>query len=174
MRMRILFFFLSTLFISIPSSSKTYQGFHDVHVDMKEILDIDGGEIENFDPNPTIIKNKFCAGRHDRSLEYLIYDHVVIGSSFIQLSQSLGVTLCTQSSVENLHLLVEISQLWEGPLSIAVFVSPHEFGVVKIYISYLRSCFKHVRDRVSFSLVHPMNFPTFSFNPDFPYSKFKT
>ena len=165
-----LFIFICIIFISNPSTS-FYHSFHDVHVDLKEILDIDGEDIEHFDPNPTIINNKFCVGRHDRSLKYLIYDHVVIGSSFIQLSKSLGVTLCTQSSVKNLHLLVEISQLWEGPLSIAVFVFPREFWAVQIYISYLRSCFKHVRDRVSFSFAHTMNFPAFSFNPNFTYSK---
>lgn len=86
-------------------------------------------------------------------------EQVVVGRRFQQLSQLTGVTVATQSSVERLHWLVESSTAWQGPVSVVVFVPDKEFDVAQLYISYLRSCFSHIRDNVAWSLLHPVNLP---------------
>ena len=127
------------------------------HYDLIQMPDIDDEGADGFDHNPTMMKLEAGVGRHDRSHKYIIYDHVVVGSEFISLSHSFGVTLCTISSIDRLYWLAETSSLWDGPVSIAVFVFDHEIDILQTYISYLRSCFRYVRERVSFSLAHPLH-----------------
>lgn len=54
------------------------------------------------------------------------------------LSQDLGVTLATQSSVDKLHWLKDTCDTWHGPVSAVVFVPDREFDIAQLYISYLR------------------------------------
>ena len=133
-----------------------------VNENLLKMPDIDDKGADIFDPTETVMDLEVSVGRHDRSHQYLIYDHVVLGSQFLALSHSLGVTLCTLSSMDRLFWLVDSSRLWDGPLSVAVFISGHEFDIVRTYISYLRSCFQHIRTKVSFSLSHPINSIPFS------------
>ena len=91
--------------------------------------DIDGDGVNNFDSSPTEINMEVGVGRHDNSLEFLIYDHVVVGDQFVNLSRSLGVTLATQTSVDRLHWLPQSAKTWTGPISVAVFVPDQEFDI---------------------------------------------
>ena len=84
---------------------------------------------------------------------------VLVGRKYQQLSSQTGVTVATQTSVERLHWLVESSNTWQGPMSVVVFVPDKEFDVAQLYISYLRSCFTNIRDKVAWSLVHPVTRP---------------
>ena len=54
------------------------------------------------------------------------------------LSQDLGVTLATQSSVDKLHWLKDTCHTWHGPVSAVVFVPDREFDIAQLYISFLR------------------------------------
>ena len=98
----------------------------------------------------------------------------MVGSRFQHLSKKLGVTIATQASVDKLHWVVDTVTTWQGPVSVVVFVPDKEFDIAQLYISYLRldnpynvsvnecflrSCFPGVRDRVAWSLVHPLNLP---------------
>ena len=135
------------------------RGSYDFRGELIDMPEIDEAGAENFDSNPTNMNMEVGLGRHDRNQEFLIHDHAVVGDKFSTLSQSLGVTLATQSSVDRLHWLAHSSKTWSGPISVAVFVPDQEFDIAQAYISFLRSCFQPVRDNVVFSLVHPMQKP---------------
>lgn len=95
-------------------------------------------------------------GRWDNKRLYKIFDHAVPGNKFDELSQKYVVCLATQSSLERLSSLVEVSNNWSGSISAAIFVAGNdEMHLLQIYVSYLRNCFPSIRDRVSFHLVYP-------------------
>ncbi|KAH7968789.1 beta-1,4-glucuronyltransferase 1 [Rhipicephalus sanguineus] len=67
------------------------------------------------------------------------------------------VCLATQSSLDRLHTLVELAQLWNGPLSLAVFVAnAAQFQALRAYLALLRSCSEPVRANVRVDLVFPV------------------
>lgn len=55
-------------------------------------------------------------GRWDTKRAYKIYDHVVHGEKFIQLSENSLVCLATQSSIDRMHSIVEVIQLRKNKL----------------------------------------------------------
>ncbi|XP_050038650.1 beta-1,4-glucuronyltransferase 1-like [Dermacentor andersoni] len=67
------------------------------------------------------------------------------------------VCLATQGSLDRLHTLVELAQLWNGPLSLAVFVpNAAQFQALRAYLALLRSCSEPVRANVRVDLVFPV------------------
>jgi len=139
---------------------RVVQGYHQFNgqlIQMPELEDL--GAVGQFDGGPTEFNMEIGIGRHDSRLQHIHYDHAVVGSQFLQLSKVFGVTLATQSSVDRLHLLIKSLETWSGPVSISVFVPGPEFDVAQTFISYLRSCNQEVRERVAFSLSHPLNLP---------------
>ncbi|KAK8767138.1 hypothetical protein V5799_006072 [Amblyomma americanum] len=87
-----------------------------------------------------------------------------IARSFLASDAELGspddageVCLATQSSLDRLHTLVELAQLWNGPLSLAVFVANAEqYHALRAYLALVRSCSESVRANVRVGLVYPM------------------
>lgn len=66
------------------------------------------------------------------------------------------VCLATQSSLDRLHTLVELAQLWNGPLSLAVFVAnAAQFHALRAYLALVHSCSEPVRANVRVDLVYP-------------------
>jgi N-acetyllactosaminide beta-1,3-N-acetylglucosaminyltransferase len=86
-------------------------------------------------------------------------DFIRPGNKFVELSGKYTVSIATQSSLERLHSIVEVSQHWTGPISLAVFVAGEEFPLTKLYITYLRHCFYHVKDQISFHLAYSLDYP---------------
>ncbi|KAH9373584.1 hypothetical protein HPB48_014819 [Haemaphysalis longicornis] len=72
-------------------------------------------------------------------------------------SQDAGeVCLATQGSLDRLHHLVELAQLWNGPLSLAVFVANGaQFQALRAYLALVRSCSEPVRANMRVDLVYP-------------------
>lgn len=95
-------------------------------------------------------------GRSDAKRLYKIFDFSVIGDKYADLSEEYSVCLATQSSLEKIYSLVQVSHHWSGPISAAVFAAGEdELYLLQLYLSYLRYCFKTIRERVSFHLVFP-------------------
>uniref|UniRef100_A0A182J4D2 Beta-1,4-glucuronyltransferase 1 n=1 Tax=Anopheles atroparvus TaxID=41427 RepID=A0A182J4D2_ANOAO len=95
-------------------------------------------------------------GRWDTRRLYKIFDFAVVGERFPELSGSYSVCLATQSSLEKIYSLVQVSHHWSGPISTAIFAAGNdELYLLQLYLSYLRLCFRPIRERVSFHLVLP-------------------
>jgi len=97
--------------------------------------------------------------RWDSKYRYKFLDFIWPGNKFLELSQKYTVSIATQSSLEKLHSIVEMSRHWTGPISLAVFVAGEEFLLTEIYLSYLRHCFPQVKDQVSFHLAYSWDYP---------------
>ena len=146
--------------VALPARRRqVVRGWWDFHGELLQLPDLQSDGVEGFDSQPTEFNMEVGVGRHDSSLQYRLYDQVVVGTRYQQLSASRGVTLCTQASVDKLDLVVRTLTSWEGPLSLAVFVPDREFDLAQLYISYLRSCHPAVRQQVTFSFVHPLDRP---------------
>jgi N-acetyllactosaminide beta-1,3-N-acetylglucosaminyltransferase len=99
-------------------------------------------------------------------------DFIWPGNKFLELSKKYTVSIATQSSLEKLLSIVEVSRHWTGPISLAVFVAGEEFRLTGLYISYLRQCFPHVKDQISFHLAFSLDYPpTNGPNPPFDYKQ---
>lgn len=95
-------------------------------------------------------------GRWDNRRLYKIFDFAVVGEKFSELTERYSVCLATQSSIEKIYSLVQVAHHWTGPISCAIFTAgDDELYVMQLYLSYLRHCFKPIRERVSFHLVFP-------------------
>ena len=99
-------------------------------------------------------------GRWDQRRLYRLFDAVMIGSRFVEISESTKVCLATQTSLEKLHSLVQVVHQWTGTISVALYASgDEEFEVMQKYLEYMRHCYEPIRDRVIFSLAIPKNRP---------------
>ena len=97
--------------------------------------------------------------RWDYKQRYKFLDFIWPGDKFLELSKKYTVSIATQSSLEKLHSIVEMSRHWTGPISLAVFVAGEEFRLTELYISYLRQCFPHVKDQISFHVAYSWDYP---------------
>uniref|UniRef100_A0A0A9XNH9 Beta-1,4-glucuronyltransferase 1 n=1 Tax=Lygus hesperus TaxID=30085 RepID=A0A0A9XNH9_LYGHE len=103
-----------------------------------------------------IFKRDPRLARWDARREYKMMDQALVGERYLQISDEYSVCLATQTSLEKLDSLVQISNHWSGPISIAVFVvSDDEYAIVQEYVKYMIQCFPRVKDHVSFHLAFP-------------------
>ncbi|GBO04498.1 Beta-1,4-glucuronyltransferase 1 [Araneus ventricosus] len=107
------------------------------------------------------------SSRTDTKRTYIIHDAVVVGNAYGTYGQSAYVTLATQCSVDRLHMLFELADIWRAPMSIAVFVPGVDFYIAKVYIAYLRLCSQVIRTNATFHfLYHRDMAPTDSYLSD--------
>ena len=59
-------------------------------------------------------------GRWDAKRLYKVFDYAVVGEKFADLTEKYSVCLATQSSLEKIYSLVQVSHHWTGPISIAM------------------------------------------------------
>lgn len=104
----------------------------------------------------------FELGRWDRARLFKIYDFVSTGQDFRELSEKFSVCMATQSSLEKLYSLVQVSEQWAGPISAALYAAgDDEYFLLYWYVDFLKSCFPSVRLKVSFHLaVSKFKIPT--------------
>ncbi|XP_066260700.1 beta-1,4-glucuronyltransferase 1 isoform X2 [Euwallacea similis] len=92
-------------------------------------------------------------GRSDARLGYKLFDNVLVGEKYIQLSETYETCLATQSSLDKIASLIESSLYWGGPISLAAFAgSEKELGNLLLYILYLRKCNIRIREKVTFHI----------------------
>lgn len=92
----------------------------------------------------------------DASGKYKIARSYLTSEAELSSPDASEVCLATQGSLDRLHHLVELAQLWNGPLSLAVFVaSAAQFQALRAYLALVRSCSEPVRANVRVDLVYP-------------------
>lgn len=95
-------------------------------------------------------------GRWDNHRIIKMFDSIIVGSKFTELSKSTTVCLATQSSIEKLHSLVQVAHHWTATISIAIYVAgDEEYQALQKYLIYLRTCYIAIRERVNFSIAIP-------------------
>jgi N-acetyllactosaminide beta-1,3-N-acetylglucosaminyltransferase len=116
----------------------------------------DGAKLQE---NIGVTNIDWTLSRWDSKHRYKFLDFVWPGNKFLELSKKYTVSVATQSSLEKLHSIVDLSRHWTGPISLAVFVAGEELRLTELYISYLRQCFPHVKDQISFHLAYSWDYP---------------
>jgi hypothetical protein len=106
-------------------------------------------------------------GRWDNRLNYKLFDNIVVGERFAALSDHHKTCLATQSSLDKLASLIEVSANWNGPISLATFAaSDEELNSLLLYIFFLRECNAKIREQVSFHLAFPKDHRPKNINVD--------
>ncbi|XP_008201607.1 beta-1,4-glucuronyltransferase 1 [Tribolium castaneum] len=96
------------------------------------------------------------SGRWDNHLQYKLFDNILTGDHFAALSDVHKTCLATQSSLEKIASIVEVTANWNGPISLATFAaSDDELNSLLLYILFLRDCFAKIREQVSFHFAYP-------------------
>ncbi|XP_028399595.1 beta-1,4-glucuronyltransferase 1-like [Dendronephthya gigantea] len=90
----------------------------------------------------------------DKSGEYYVHKNFIRAENASSFTE---VVLASHCTGDHLHHLVSLSDIWQGPLSIAVFVPGRslESTLTTLYILY--ACFTKIRQKTTVHLVHPVN-----------------
>lgn len=92
-------------------------------------------------------------GRWDDYRRFKLFDNIFVGDKYSLKSHIHTTCLATQSSLEKLHSITEVTNHWNGPISLAVFAAyEEELNSLLTYILYLRKCYIKVKENVSFHL----------------------
>lgn len=92
-------------------------------------------------------------GRWDENRKFKLFDNIFVGEKYVVQSNIHKICLATQSSLEKLYSIIEVSNNWNGPISVAVFAAyEDELNSLLMYILYLRKCDTKIRENVSFHL----------------------
>ncbi|XP_030761960.1 beta-1,4-glucuronyltransferase 1 isoform X2 [Sitophilus oryzae] len=92
-------------------------------------------------------------GRSDNKLMYRLYDNIIVGEKYTQLTKAYKTCLAAQTSLEKIASLIESSLYWGGPISVATFAATEkELNLLLLYILYLRKCNLKIREKVNFHL----------------------
>lgn len=96
-----------------------------------------------------IQKNKLdlSLGQLDASKVYSTHVFTIKAERWDTLSHSVSC-LAIQSSVEQLHSLVDVTLNWNGPVSMGIFTPDVDYEVAILYTEYLRQCYTEIRNQV--------------------------
>lgn len=121
-----------------------------------------------YSSNDPIFTLDLQLGRWDNRLLYKLFDNVLVGDQYSELSDRYRTCLATQSSLEKMASLIEVAANWNGPISIATFAaSEEELNSVLTYIAYLNECNAKISNQVVFHLAFPKDRLPKQFQVDF-------
>ncbi|XP_060081641.1 beta-1,4-glucuronyltransferase 1-like [Ylistrum balloti] len=69
------------------------------------------------------------------------------------------VTLVTQCSANHLDDLVDLTDRWDGPVSISIFTYDKDFPFAIRALLYFQKCYKKIRRHVFFNMIYPIDKP---------------
>lgn len=108
-----------------------------------------------FSQTQSLFKLDLRLGRWDNRLEYKLFDNILTGERYSSLSDTHKTCLATQSSLEKIASLIEVSSTWNGPISLATFAaSDDELSALLLYILFLRECNAKIREQVTFHFAY--------------------
>jgi hypothetical protein len=106
---------------------------------------------------PKYVRNVFC-GKVASNLGLLLYflngeNTRTIGENSPNLvtlpAFDFQVCLATQTSVDRIFWLLNTTESWSGPISIAIFCPDVEYDVAVTFIAFLTECYPKIRQQVS-------------------------
>ena len=98
----------------------------------------------------------FLVSRLDKSGTYHVIDNFLT-SEHVVLENAHDVSVVTQCSSNHVHHLIELSERWRGPVSVAVFTYDDDFSHAIDTILYHHFCSDSVFRYVTFHLVFPIS-----------------
>lgn len=109
---------------------------------------------KNMDANQKYSLNfNIDLGRSDNRLSYKLFDNVIVGDKYVELSRTYKTCLAAQSSLDKIASLIESSLYWGGPISLATFAANEkELNRLLLYILYLRKCNLRIKEKVTFHI----------------------
>jgi hypothetical protein len=100
------------------------------------------------------VKNSY---RLDKSGTYHILDNFLTSEHVLLGRNEYDVSIVTQSSSNHLDHLVELSQRWNGPISVSVFTYDDDFINTVTSLVHFHFCNDNIYRHVSFHLVYPIS-----------------
>lgn len=94
------------------------------------------------------------AHKMDTSGSYVILPNILTPESS---NNSENLTVCSHSTLDNLDGLHDLTETWQGPVSVSVFALGSDLNYALNYLASLSQCFEHIRKQVFFHLVYPMS-----------------
>ncbi|KAF0308964.1 Beta-1,4-glucuronyltransferase 1 [Amphibalanus amphitrite] len=110
-------------------------------------------------PPPPLQRLPSMGGSWANPKQWMAYPRAVVAEGEAALTGARRVTLATQASLDRLALLPELVSHWDGPVSVALFTPDVEHPLAAAFVAYLRRCHAVIRQRVTFSLLVPVNRP---------------
>ncbi|XP_033105009.1 beta-1,4-glucuronyltransferase 1-like isoform X2 [Anneissia japonica] len=94
----------------------------------------------------------------DSSGQYKVHKNYAISHQQDSLNTENDVTIVTQCSVNHLHHLAQLTEEWDGLISVSVFTTKLQVHIADAAIFTLRECFEKIRTNVAFHIVYPFTF----------------
>jgi len=98
-------------------------------------------------------------GMFDKSHQFVSHMFSVVGQDWSGASSQARLCLGAQLSVDRLHQVPDLLNIWDGPASIAVFAPEADLTVATKYISFLNTCHPHLTSGVVFHFSYPAHHP---------------
>lgn len=100
------------------------------------------------------VKNSY---RFDKSGTYHVLDNFLTSEHVILGRNEYDVSIVTQCSSSHIHHLAELSENWNGPISVSVFTYDDDFMDTVSRLLHFHFCNDHIFRHVSFHLVFPIS-----------------
>lgn len=101
-------------------------------------------------------KFKLSPFKLDSQSLYHVHESTIVADNKSSSDVTTTVCLATIASLDVLYHLVELSEHWTGPASVAIFFQQHyDLQLVVTYLHVLRMCFAAIRNNFSFHFVTP-------------------
>ncbi|CAG0890946.1 unnamed protein product [Darwinula stevensoni] len=98
-------------------------------------------------------------GIRDKWGKFAVHPFVRTGTEWDVSSMTSRVCAATHVTMERLYQLVDVSRVWKGPISTAVFTPDVEADVGRRIVEMLRRCVPEIRRQVSFHFVTDLEHP---------------
>lgn len=99
------------------------------------------------------IKNAYFM---DQTGLYMVVSNIISATAIS--NDSCDLTLCSQTSHDHLDNLVDLTLVWSGPISVAVFCDDSGDVLRAIHrIAYLHLCYERIAQAVSFHIAFPLS-----------------
>lgn len=97
----------------------------------------------------------------DSSGTYMIVPNIVTPVSG---SGNETLSLCSQTTANHLHYLKDLTETWQGPVSVTVFTHGADTVFALYAITYMHRCFEKVQSSVRFHIAYPILHPPVHLN----------
>lgn len=93
----------------------------------------------------------------DTSGTYLIVPNLVKGKLDTKNLDGVSLTICTQTTINNLYNLIDLVNVWKGPVSVTVFAHGENVISAVYAVAFYSVCYENIAKQVSFHIVYPVD-----------------
>ncbi|KAL5008309.1 hypothetical protein ScPMuIL_013890 [Solemya velum] len=99
----------------------------------------------------------------DSSGSYTIIENLSVPNSditdFHEYGEEINVAFATHTTSNNLHHLIQLSKIWDGPISVSVFTYDDDIVSTLHFVAFLKACHPSVHKVTTFHLIFPLRHP---------------